>query len=68
VSALAYVVYAIVALFGRTGAVDLQVAMSYLVIGVFLVMLSAAWRRIRARVMALVPGGWAERLPVSAAA
>ncbi len=68
VSALAYVIYAIFALFRTADAIDLQVALSCLVIGSFLVMLSAAWRQIRGRVMTWVPENVAARLPVSAAA
>jgi len=67
VSGLAYMTFAIQSLFRRTGDVDLGFALTCLVIGLFLVTLSAAWPRIRAAVMPLVPAAWANRLPVAAA-
>lgn len=67
VSGLAYMIFALQSLFRQTGDVDLGFALTCLVIGLFLVTLSAAWQRIRAIVMPLVPSYWAERLPVIAA-
>jgi hypothetical protein len=67
VSGLAYMIFALQSLFKQTGDVDLGFALTCLVIGLFLVTLSAAWQRIRAVVMPLVPSYWAERLPVIAA-
>jgi len=64
VSALAYVVYAIQSLVAGGGALDTSLALTALVIGTFLVLLSAAWRPIRARVLALLPVGLTARLPV----
>jgi hypothetical protein len=64
VSALAYVVYAIQSLVASGGALDMSLALTALVIGSFLVLLSAAWRPIRARVLGALPGGIAARLPV----
>lgn len=66
VSGLAYMIFALQSLFKQTGDVDLGFALTCLVIGLFLVTLSAAWQRIRAAVMPLVPNVWAERLPVVA--
>lgn len=67
VSGLAYMIFALQSLFRQTGDVDLGFALTCLVIGLFLVTLSAAWQRIRAAVMPLVPKDWAARLPVVAA-
>lgn len=67
VSGLAYMIFALQSLFRQTGDVDLGFALTCLVIGLFLITLSAAWQRIRAAVMPLVPSYWAERLPVVAA-
>lgn len=64
VSALAYVVYAIQSLVASGGALDTSLALTALVLGSFLVLLSAAWRPIRARVLAVLPGGLTARLPV----
>ena len=66
VSALGYVIYAIQALLTAGGSVNLSTALTALVIGSFLVMLSAAWRTIRARVLRLLPPHLAGRLPVAA--
>jgi len=67
VSALFYVIYAIQAL---VTAGDSGIAASFgitaLVIGLFLVLLSAAWRPIRVRVLAFLPGSMSVRLPVAA--
>lgn len=67
VSGLAYMIFALQSLFRQAGDVDLGFALTCLVIGLFLVTLSAGWQRIRAAVMPLVPTIWAERLPVVAA-
>jgi hypothetical protein len=66
VSGLAYMIFALQSLFRQTGDVDLGFALTCLVIGLFLITLSAAWQRIRAAVLPLVPKDWAERLPVAA--
>jgi hypothetical protein len=66
VSALGYVIYAIQALVSAGGALDTSLALTALVIGGFLVLLSAAWRPIRARVIALLPTTVTVRLPVAA--
>ncbi len=67
VSALGYVIYATQALIGRGDNVTTSFGVTALVIGLFLVLLSAAWRPIRARVVATLPGTIASRLPVTAA-
>ncbi|TRW17468.1 hypothetical protein [Glacieibacterium frigidum] len=66
VSALGYVIYAIQALIGRGGEFSASFGVTALLIGAFLVMLSAGWRPIRSRVIALLPAGVAGRLPAAA--
>ncbi len=66
VSALGYVIYAIQVLVGRGEALTASFGVTALVIGLFLVMLSAGWRPIRARVLGLLPGSVRQRLPVAA--
>ena len=51
VSALAYVLYALTELFKQFGAVELNVALTALVIGSALLMLSAFWHQARAAVV-----------------
>ncbi len=63
VSALFYVIYAIQALLAAGGALDTSLALTALVIGGFLVLLSAAWRPIRARVLTGLPIAVIGRLP-----
>lgn len=62
VSSLAYVLYALYALFERAGAVELSAAFTALVIGSSLLTLSAFWQPMRARVVATL-GGLSHRLP-----
>lgn len=62
VSSLAYVLYALYALFERAGAVELSAAFTALVIGSALLLLSALWQRARVAVVAKM-GGLARRLP-----
>ena len=62
VSSLAYVLYALIALFRSAGAVELSWAFTALVIGSALLLLSAFWQPMRARVVAAL-GGVGERLP-----
>lgn len=64
VSALAYVLFALNALFQQFGAVELNVALTALVIGSALLMLSAFWSQARARVIAPLPEGLRDRLPL----
>lgn len=65
VSALFYVIFAIQSLVTSGASVGLSGALTALVIGGFLVMLSAAWRPIRARVLMWLPARLTERLPVA---
>ena len=64
VSGLAYVLYALAGLFRQFGAVSLNVALTAMVIGSALLVLSAFWHTIRRRVIALLPGDLQQRLPV----
>lgn len=65
VSALAYVLVALTFLFDRFGAVELNVALTALVIGSALLMLSAFWSPIRSTVVQSLPDALQQRLPVS---
>lgn len=62
VSSLIYVLWAMYALFEQTRAVELSAALTGLVIGSALLMLSAFWHPMRRSVVGLL-GGFAERLP-----
>jgi hypothetical protein len=62
VSSLAYVLYALYALFEKAGAVELSAAFTALVIGSALLTLSAFWHPMRRRVVATL-GDIANRLP-----
>lgn len=64
VSALAYVLYALDELFRQFGAVELNVALTALVIGSALLLLSAFWHQARAAIVAPLPGGLRDRLPL----
>ena len=64
VSALAYVLWAINALFQQSGAVELSVALTALVIGSALLLLSAFWTSARRAVVKPLPDGLKTRLPV----
>jgi len=63
VSALAYVLYALTELFKQFGAVELNVALTALVIGSALLMLSAYWHQARKLVVARLPSNIQSRLP-----
>lgn len=63
VSALAYVLYAISALFESFGAIGINVALTALVIGSALLLLSAFWHVARRTVVRLLPRAWQARLP-----
>ncbi|KLI63299.1 hypothetical protein [Aurantiacibacter marinus] len=65
VSALAYVLFALAELFGEFGMVELSVALTALVIGSALLMLSAFWPAIRGTVVQNLPDGMQARLPVA---
>jgi pimeloyl-ACP methyl ester carboxylesterase len=62
VSSLIYVLWAMYALFQATGAVELAAALTALVIGSALLLLSAFWQPVRRMVVGLL-GGLEERLP-----
>ena len=64
VSALAYVLYALTELFKQFGAVELNVALTALVIGSALLMLSAFWHQARAAIVRPLPEALRERLPL----
>ena len=64
VSALAYVLFALNRMFEQFGAVELNVALTALVIGSALLMLSAFWAQARAAVVRPLPEGLRERLPL----
>jgi hypothetical protein len=62
VSALAYVIFALQGLF-EAGQVAAGFGLTALVLGSFLVMLSAAWGSLRRRLLQHLPPGWTARLP-----
>jgi MFS family permease len=64
VSALAYVLWALADLFERFGAVELNVALTALVIGSALLLLSAFWNQARSAVVRPLPDRLRERLPI----
>jgi hypothetical protein len=66
VSALAYVLVALTWLFREFGMVELNVAVTALVIGSALLCLSAFWSPIRAAVVTRLPGGVSGMLPATA--
>ncbi|MBA2918266.1 hypothetical protein GON01_04670 [Sphingomonas sp. MAH-20] len=63
VSALAYVLYALSALFRELGAVGLNLALTALVIGSALLLLSAYWHMVRAAIVERLPEGFRAKLP-----
>ena len=63
VSALAYVLYALTELFKQFGAVELNVALTALIIGSALLLLSAFWHQARGLVVRRLPSNLQERLP-----
>jgi hypothetical protein len=64
VSALAYVLIALTWLFDEFGAVELNLALTALVIGSALLTLSAFWTPIRSALVVKLPGALQGRLPV----
>jgi len=64
VSALAYVLFAMQQLFRQFGAVELNVALTALVIGSALLLLSAFWHQARGAIVRPLPAGLRERLPL----
>lgn len=65
VSALAYVLYALTVLFREFGVVQLNIALTALIIGSALLTLSAFWTPIRRLVVERLPSAVQARLPVS---
>jgi hypothetical protein len=63
VSALAYVLWALTDLFERFGAVELSFALTALVIGSALLLLSAFWHTARRAVVKPLPAGLQAKLP-----
>jgi hypothetical protein len=64
VSALAYVLFALSRLFEQAGAVELSLALTALVIGSALLLLSAFWHSARAAVVKPLPDAVRAKLPV----
>jgi hypothetical protein len=64
VSALGYVLYAMTALFQAAGSLSASFALTALVIGSALLLLSALWHKARGGVVRLLPEGLQARLPV----
>ncbi|HEY0028791.1 MAG TPA: hypothetical protein VGC35_13070 [Allosphingosinicella sp.] len=64
VSALAYVLFALISLFDKFGAVELNIALAAFVIGSGLLLLSAFWHSVRRSVVQPLPAGLQSRLPV----
>lgn len=63
VSSLAYVLYALYALFQQAGAVELSAALTALVIGSALLLLSAFWHPVRQIIVRPLPETLQNRLP-----
>jgi len=64
VSALAYVLYALSELFKQVGAVELNIALTALVIGSALLLLSAFWHQARSLVVRSLPDALQSKLPL----
>jgi hypothetical protein len=64
VSALAYVLFALNELFRQFGAIELNVALTALVIGSALLLLSAFWHQARMAVVKPLPEGLRAKLPL----
>ncbi len=64
VSALAYVLFALQELFKQFGAIELNVALTALVIGSSLLLLSAFWHQAREAVVKPLPEGLKAKLPL----
>jgi hypothetical protein len=64
VSALAYVLYALSELFKQVGAVELNIALTALVIGSALLLLSAYWHQARSLIVRRLPEALQSKLPL----
>jgi MFS family permease len=65
VSALAYVLFALISLFREFGAVELNIALAAFVIGSGLLLLSAFWHSVRRSIVRPLPPALQARLPVT---
>jgi uncharacterized membrane protein YfcA len=65
VSALAYVLYALSELFKQVGAVELNIALTALVIGSALLLLSAYWHQARSLIVRRLPEALQSKLPLT---
>jgi len=65
VSALVYVLFALTFLFREFGAVELNFALTALVIGSALLSLSAFWQPIRRSLVEILPDGLQAKLPAT---
>lgn len=65
VSALAYVLFALISLFREFGAVELNIALAAFVIGSGLLLLSAFWHGVRRSIVRPLPPGLQARLPIT---
>ena len=65
VSALAYLLYAINVFLSATGALSVSLALSALIAGAALLLLSATWRSARRVALAATPRAWRTRLPAA---
>ena len=63
VSALGYAIFAVQALVGEGGVIPVGSSVGLLIIGVMLVLLSAAWRPTRGLLLRALPEDWRSRLP-----
>ncbi|HSW20002.1 MAG TPA: hypothetical protein VLJ86_22475 [Ramlibacter sp.] len=66
VSALAYVLFALTSLFKEFGLVNASMALTALLIGSALLLLSAIWAQARAQLLRPLPTAWRGRLPPAA--
>jgi hypothetical protein len=64
VSALAYVLFAMQQMFQQFGAVELNIALTALVIGSALLLLSAFWHQARRAIVQPLPEALREKLPI----
>jgi len=65
VSALAYVLFALISLFREFGAVELNIALAAFVIGSGLLLLSAFWHGVRRSIVRPLPPALQARLPIT---
>ncbi|HEX8625136.1 MAG TPA: hypothetical protein VF782_08660 [Allosphingosinicella sp.] len=65
VSALAYVLFALISLFREFGAVELNIALAAFVIGSGLLLLSAFWHSVRRSIVRPLPTVLQARLPIT---